>query len=95
MTKREIKRELKRIKETGKFEEVTSSMNEEEKYLSIYLGSFLSLDPCGRYHHTLCTNNATAKCFRYWDNLYTSAEELECWIESDEDDPLDIFLCKH
>jgi hypothetical protein len=61
--------------------------------LSIYLGSFMSLDPCGRYHHVISLNNLTDECEEFWENLDKVAEELGGWTESGEGDPTDIFFC--
>ena len=59
-----------------------------------YLGDYMSLDPCGKYHHFLSPNGVTKKCEKYWNDLNEIAEKLGCWIESSEDDPTDIFLVK-
>ena len=93
MTKKEIKREMKRILEEDTFEEC-SDMFDDGRYESMYLGSYMSLDPCGRYHHIISPHGATSKCARYWENLETCAEELGAWIESGEGDPTDIYLCR-
>lgn len=65
----------------------------DETYRSIYLGSFLSLDPCGKYHHVLSPNGVTEDCEEYWENLEKAATELGGWIQSGEGDPLDTFFC--
>ena len=93
MTKKEIKMELKRIKENEKFEVMETTEVYDETYHSYYLGSFLSLDPCGKYHHILSENGITKKCERFWDNLESAASELDMWTESGEGDGLDVFLC--
>jgi hypothetical protein len=90
MTKREIKKALKGIIEDDDFEECEDY--DGNKLKSCYLGSFMSLDPCGRYHHILSPNGITAKCVRFWDNLEKCAEELDGWIESGEGDPTDIYF---
>ena len=88
-----IKRELRRILYEGEFYETESYHDPDEVYMTNYLGSFLSLDPCGRYHHVLSPNNVTRTCEKFWENLNTAAEDLGGWIESGEGDPLDIFYC--
>ena len=93
MTKKEIKMELKRIKENEKFEVMETAEVYDETYYSYYLGSFLSLDPCGKYHHILSENGITQKCERFWDNLESACSELDMWTESGEGDALDVFLC--
>ena len=60
---------------------------------SIYLGSFMSLDPCGRYHHCISPNGITSKCERFWETLESVASELGGWTESGEGDPTDIYFC--
>ena len=89
MNKREIKAWLK--DETAHMEP-TEDMD-GNKILSVYLGSFLSLDPCGRYHHAISPNGISSKCERFWENLETVASDLGGWIESGEGDPLDTFFC--
>ena len=90
MTRREIKRELKNL--IPKMEE-TEDYRGEENYRCIYLGSYLSLDPCGKYHHLLSPNGVTKRCKKFWDNLNECAEELGGWIQNGEGDGLDTFFC--
>lgn len=63
------------------------------EYLSYFLGSYLSLDPCGRYHHVLSLNGVTKKCENYWQRLEKAADEVGGWISSGEGNALDIFFC--
>lgn len=69
------------------------SFDGESDYQGIYLGSYMSLDPCGRYHHCLSPNGATDRCERFWEALERAADRLGGWIESGEGDPTDIFFC--
>ena len=66
---------------------------EDGQYLSSYIGSFMSLDPCGRYHHVLSPNGISDECVDFWESLESTAESMDCWIESGEGDPTDIYLC--
>lgn len=59
---------------------------------SIYLGSYMSLDPCGKYHHFLSENGATDECDTYWENLDKAASNLNGCIVSGEGDPTDIYF---
>ena len=59
---------------------------------SAYLGSYMSMDPCGRYHHCLSPNGATSKCERFWESMEAVADELGACIESGEGDPTDIYI---
>ena len=94
MTKKEIREELKSLKESGNFDEVEpDGFMVDEPYMSMFLGSYMYLDPCGRYHHFLSPNGFTRNCERFWENMESVAEELGMWIESGEGDPTDIFLC--
>lgn len=63
-------------------------------YESCYLGSWMSLDPCGRYHHFISPNGITKKCEIFWKVLDEVASKLGCWIDNGEFDPTDIYLCK-
>jgi hypothetical protein len=94
MNRRQIKSALKDTAENGNWDEVESWDDNDNKYLSQYIGSFMSLDPCGKYHNILSPNNATLRCERFWENLDSVASELNLWIESGEGDPTDIFLCR-
>lgn len=94
MTKQEIKKALKDIiKDNSNFEEIEDF--EGNKLLCHYLGSYMALDPCGKYHHCLSPNGVSKKCERFWVNLENVADELSCWIETGDGDPTDIFLCKN
>ena len=64
-----------------------------EAYYSTYIGSYMSLDPCGRYHHLLSPNGVTKNCKQYWESLDKVAELLGGWIEGGEGDPTDIYFC--
>ena len=63
------------------------------RYKSCYLGSFMSLDPCGRYHHILSPNGSSNRCEAYWKALDKAAYRLGGWIGSGEGDPTDIYFC--
>jgi len=63
-----------------------------EKILSQYLGSYMSMDPCGKYHHCLSPNDVGEECIQYWENLEKAADNLGGWITSGEGDPTDIFF---
>jgi len=93
MTKKQIKTLLKRILKEERFYPDKQWSDEDEPVYLNYLGSFLSLDPCGRFHHFLSPNGITEKCERYWENMNSAAEELDCWIASGEGDGCDVFLC--
>ena len=90
-----IKRELKRILHAGEFyEEQSMGMDLNDKsYATVYLGCFLSLDPCGKYHHILSPNGVTKTCEKFWENLNQAAEDLGGWIESGKGNETDIFFC--
>lgn len=59
---------------------------------SVYLGTFMALDPCGRYHHTIAPNLVTQNCLDYWENLDAAADRLDGYISSGEGDPCDIYF---
>jgi hypothetical protein len=72
--------------------EIVESFSDYD-YWAVYLGSFMNLDPCGRYHHILSINGATKKCENFWNRLNECAEDLGGWIEGGEGDLTDIFFC--
>jgi len=92
MRQREMKRELKKL--IPNMDEIAKddSMH-DQAYRVNYLGSYMALDPCGRYHHMLAPNGVTSKCERFWERLESAADELGGWIETGEGDPTDIFFC--
>jgi hypothetical protein len=94
MNKREIKRALKAERNSGG---ETLWLNDDRDGIiaSVYLGSYLSLDPCGKYHHFLSPNGITKRCERFWWNMEECADELGAWIESGQGDGLDMFLSWH
>ncbi len=65
----------------------------DEPFYSVYAGSYMSLDPCGRYHHGLSPNCVTNNCNKFWDSVDKVAELLGGWIEGGEGDPTDIYFC--
>jgi hypothetical protein len=66
---------------------------ETAEYRSVYIGSYMTLDPCGRYHHCLSLNGANSRCEAFWEALEKAADRLGGWIESGEGDPTDIYFC--
>jgi hypothetical protein len=98
MNYKTIKTELLRIKNDPKNWEITDSEGctmDEGQYMSNYLGTYMSLDPCGKYHHFLSPNGVTKKCEQFWSSMDKAAQSLDMWIQSGEGDPCDIFLCKN
>lgn len=59
---------------------------------SVYIGSFMGLDPCGRYHHIISPNGITKRCEQFWDSLEKVAGELGGCITCGEGDPTDIYF---
>lgn len=98
MNKREMKKALKQCMlsmEVTKDWDTTNYDDEDRAYyMSVYLGSYLDLDPCGRYHHILSPNGIKKSCIAFWDRLESCAGELGCWLQSGEGDALDVFLCR-
>ena len=98
MYKRKISTELNRIlskvrPEIVKLSDITGDEFDNDKSVEFwYLGSFLDLDPCGKYHHCISPNGITKKCETFWNELETIATELNCWTQSGEGNSLDIFL---
>ncbi|MHA2220327.1 MAG: hypothetical protein ACXACY_30995 [Candidatus Hodarchaeales archaeon] len=68
--------------------------DEGDTYKSVYIGSWMYLDPCGRYHHVISPNGLTQRCANFWESLDKAAERLNGWVECGEGDPTDIFFCK-
>ena len=88
--KREMTRALKKMIPDMEYNE---GVFEDEGYYHYYIGRYMSLDPCGRYHHILSPNNVTQRCINYWERLEAAAYNAGGWIQSGEGDPTDIFFC--
>lgn len=90
MDRKTMKKNLKGL--IPKMEKVEGN-DYEIGYMTIFLGSYLTLDPCGKYHHFLSPNGATKKCEAFWERVEKAADEVGGWISSGEGDALDIFFC--
>lgn len=73
--------------------ELVDSIDGDEKYWTVFIGTYMMLDPCGRYHHPLSPNGVTKRCIHFWETLEKIATDLGGWIESGEGDPCDTFFC--
>lgn len=91
MTKREMVKALRSY--IPEMEQVAPEYPNDDPYRSVFIGTFMALDPCGRYHHILSPNGITSRCERYWENLEAAANELGGWIEDGEGDPCDQYFC--
>jgi hypothetical protein len=89
MTKKEIRTYLKKVK---KLPNPNSYEEDGENICYDYIGSFMNLDPCGKYHHIHSPNGMTNKCERFWQNLHDVAFELNGWIKGGEGDPTDVYF---
>lgn len=89
MNRRELRKSLKALIPGMT---VVKAAHGEEARRSVYLGCYMDLDPCGRYHHFLSPNGATRRCEAFWERLNDTAEELGGWIEAGEGDPTDIYF---
>jgi hypothetical protein len=84
--------DFKPVKLNGKV--IFEGDNPDDNYQMNYLGSYMSLDPCGKFHHFLSPNGIQKKCERYWDNMEKACNNLDIWLESGEGDGCDVYLCK-
>lgn len=92
MTKKEMKEILQNILNEEEFI-LVERFGADDDYYSAYLGSFLDLDPCRRFHCVISPNGISRRCENYWKNLGDVASKLNCWIEGGDVDGLDVFLC--
>lgn len=96
MNKKEIKKALKDFLGENKGNMDTYHMDEDNSgsiIQSIFIGTYMHLDPCGRYHHLLSPNGVSQKCITYWERLDKAAEEIGCWLSAgDNGDLCDMFL---
>ena len=64
-------------------------------YRTVYVGSFMSLDPCGKYHHVISPNGITDECERFWEELEAELDNRGLSLECGEGDPTDIFATEY
>lgn len=84
--------EIRQFLEASMKDAVEQTDDEGRTFKSIYLGSFMMLDPCGKYHHMISPNGITERCSQFWESLEKVAEELHGTISSGEGDPTDIYF---
>lgn len=60
-----------------------------QKLYKVYLGNFIELDPCNKYHDIFSLNGITKRCEKFWNNINIIINDLNCWMESDD---LNLFL---
>jgi hypothetical protein len=63
-------------------------------YVSYYLGSAMSLDPCGKYHTMIASNNSAERCEAFWLSMNTQCEIRGLILESGVGDPTDVFITR-
>lgn len=83
--------EIKKFLENH-IKDASEQTDDGRKFKSVYLGSFMKLDPCGRYHHMHSPNGITKRCEQFWESLEKVAEDLHGAISSGEGDPTDIYF---
>ena len=88
MNQKQIKTALRESMQTA--EEQTDE--EGNVFKSAYIGTYMHLDPCGRYHHFLSPNGITKKCEQFWESLEKMAEELHGNITCGEGNATDIYF---
>lgn len=101
MRTREWRREFRRQMQSGRVEKVTTDYDffKNETYMSVYLGSVMSLMPSGKYYTPWANSNVTEsealKDEKERERMENAASSLDAWLESGEGDPTDVFLCWH
>jgi len=88
--KAELKRVIKKAEKEGSFYRYVNENGDDSE--SIFLGDFMSLDPCGKYHCVIVPNEPTKRCERFWNNFHKVAEELGGYITSSEGDFCDVMF---
>lgn len=77
-------------------ESIKSGMFEDEKYIAVYYGNILDLNPSGKYY-TCWTSNQTDDDVEndsmFWEEVESILSEKGLWAESGEGDDLDVFIC--
>jgi len=52
--------------------------------LTCWLGSIVALDPCGREHEDVSSEETPLRCRIYWTALRTAADDVGGWLEEHE-----------
>jgi hypothetical protein len=70
----------------------------DEPYYAIYVGTVFDMTPSGKYYLPFASSNVSVKevaIDEFWDDeLEKMLSEENCWSESGEGNPCDIFICK-
>lgn len=69
--------------------------NPDMEVRRVYLGSFMFLDPCGKYHHFISPNGYTPKCVNFWESLDRQLDKRGLLLECGEGDPTDMFAAQY
>ena len=92
MNKKEIKEFIKSaMNDNVSVTDITDEF-ENQSYKSVYLGTYMSLDPCGKFHHVLSPNEITKRCEQFWNSMEKVAEELGGIIHESEGDGCDVIF---
>lgn len=62
---------------------------------SYYLGRYMYLDPCGRYHHIISPNGVTEQCEQFWADLEAALDKAGFVLEAGEGDPTDVYASQY
>ena len=77
-----------------KMKEAIEAKDEDNggNFKRVYIGSYMSLDPCGKYHNILSPNGIRQDCERFWESLEKVAGKFNGCISCGEGDPTDTFF---
>lgn len=68
----------------------------DEKYIAVYYGNVLDLNPSGKYYAPWTTNQTEQDVDNdqlFWEEVESVLSASGLWVESGEGDALDIFVC--
>jgi len=71
--------------------------DDSNKYKALYICSWLSIIPSGKYYMPWCSNFTTKEALRdqiYLETLENVLDQHNLWYESGEGDPTDVYFCK-
>lgn len=69
---------------------------DDEKYITVYYGNVLDLNPSGKYYMPWCSNQTEEDVDNdtiFWEEVESVLSASDLWVESGEGNALDIFVC--
>jgi hypothetical protein len=82
--------------ESNKDDDCIKDSFDDEKYIAVYYGNVLDLNPSGKYYMPWTSNQTEDDVDNdtvFWEEVEKVLSASDLWVESGEGDALDIFIC--